>query len=363
MKATRPLPTGEYKVGTRTFTVNTGKKEILDGHTDEIRRLSCRIWYPADAEDVKNRKKAEYMNREQAKAMKQNYEKRTANGENVSECYPDAAPAEGKFPLVIYNHGYTSFKEQNSFLCLDLVSHGYVVVTLEHPYEASVTVYDDGTVLKKDKKITKRNTQPFIPGLIAMLRMIKKKGTDEELFRNFDAFQHKYSSYMFGRLDAWAEDTDIVREYVLQNFADMIDLPAGVGLTGHSFGGDTAYALCRRTDHYKCGINIDGGLFGEFGDTVLRYPFMNITSEENYKVVTRCFLDIQSDVYSAVFKQMKHLGFTDLKFAIPVSVGKLPPAVMHTNLCKCHLMFFDKYLKGQDVDMKIQEEKVTLVKR
>lgn len=363
MNIKRPMPTGRYIVGTRLFTVNTEKKEILSGHTDEIRRLSCRIWYPADPEDVKSRKKAEYLNRYLAEAVKADYEKSTADGKNSMECYADAEYDGGRFPLLIYNHGYTSYKETNSFLCIDLASHGYVVVAPEHPYESQATVYDDGTVIRKDPSITKRCYEPMIPALVSGMRLLKKKGTDEEIFRAFDEYQHRYSRFMIGRLDAWCEDTEVVREYVLREYADIIDTEKGIGLTGLSFGGAVSYSLLRKTEHYVCGINIDGGLFGEYEDTTLSSPFMNITSEEHRNLVAGAFIDAKADMYAATFQEMKHLGFGDLKFFIRKHVGKLPPMVLHENLCRCHLLFFDKYLKGEDIDMKISEEKVSLVRR
>jgi hypothetical protein len=45
---------------------------------------------------------------------------------------------------------------------------------------------------------------------------------------------------------------------------------------------------------------------------------------------------------------MKHFGFSDMKFLLPVKsmVGKLPAQVFHENLCRCHLEFFDAFLKG-----------------
>jgi hypothetical protein len=45
---------------------------------------------------------------------------------------------------------------------------------------------------------------------------------------------------------------------------------------------------------------------------------------------------------------MKHIGFADTKYMIPLKsmVGKLDADAFHENLCKCHLEFFDAYLKG-----------------
>ena len=45
---------------------------------------------------------------------------------------------------------------------------------------------------------------------------------------------------------------------------------------------------------------------------------------------------------------MTHIGFADaIKYILPIKllVGKLDADVLHENLCKCHLEFFDTYLK------------------
>lgn len=43
-------------------------------------------------------------------------------------CVPDAEPAEGRFPLLVFHSGYGSSFEDNSVFCEYLASHGYVVV-------------------------------------------------------------------------------------------------------------------------------------------------------------------------------------------------------------------------------------------
>ena len=46
-------------------------------------------------------------------------------------------------------------------------------------------------------------------------------------------------------------------------------------------------------------------------------------------------------------KILKHIGFSDAKYMIPLKsmVGKLSPDVAHDEICKIHLEFFDTYLK------------------
>ena len=199
-----------------------------------------------------------------------NYEKMTAAGENISECFEHAPFIEGKkFPLIIFNHGYMSYREGNSFLCIELASHGYVVISVAHSLEAACAEFDDGTCLFCDKGLSKKLYQPFLVGLFAAVRLSKAKGTNAELSGKFDAFQKKYCGFQTGRLDEWVKDTKAALEYAKEHLGSLIDFEKGVGATGHSFGGDTAYALCLREKEFVCGVNIDGAPFGDYRRDVL----------------------------------------------------------------------------------------------
>jgi dienelactone hydrolase len=45
----------------------------------------------------------------------------------------EAAVAEGRFPVVLFSHGFTSLRLQSSFLTSHLASHGMIVVAPDHP--------------------------------------------------------------------------------------------------------------------------------------------------------------------------------------------------------------------------------------
>ena len=140
----------------------------------------------------------------------------------------------------------------------------------------------------------------------------------------------------------------------------MIDFEKGIGASGHSMGGDTAYALCARNDDFVCGINLDGGLFGDYSNDVQTKPFMQISCKDNENVVNRVYIRHSKPVYKALFRDMKHIGFADAKHMIPMKsmVGKLDPDLLHENLCRLHLEFFDSYLKGLKSEPKFKNSDV-----
>ena len=344
-----PKPTGEYAVGTTTYTIKEHRPEVMPA--GGMRSIAARVYYPVLKESVKELPKTVMLSENMIKGFKASFHVApdfTKNPEsNLSECYTDAPKIPGqKFPLIMFNHGYNSYREGNSFLCIELASHGYVVISVAHSYEALCTEFDDGTWVLSDKKNTKLY-EPMLGGLFAMYKLISSKGSNEELAQRFDVIQRKYCKFMMGRLPEWIKDNEAALDHAKKNFDDLIDFSKGVGVSGHSFGGNTAYALCARNEDFACGINIDGAPFGDYTNDIQTKPFMQICCQANEKAAARIFLNHTKTVYKVLFKDMQHIGFADSKYTMPMKsvVGKLPPAVLHENLCKCHLEFFDAYLK------------------
>ena len=347
-----PAPTGEYAVGTFTFTVYNDREEVLA--PGSMRSIPARVYYPVKKESVEDMSKARYLSRGVAEGLKNSlnfkidYDKIEEGGENTSECYENAPKIEGvKFPLVIYNHGLGVYREANSFLCLDIASHGYVVICPSHPFDSACSEADDGTKVEYDRSAGKKMYQPYLPAMFAIIKVLKAKGTDRELAEKFDLFQKKYCKYLGSRIEECKKDTLAVLKYAKENLQDIIDFEKGVGVTGHSLGGVTAYMLCLEHDEFVCGLNMDGALFGDNMGKILKKPFSQLSCKANVNVETRTYIDHTAPVYGAVFNDMQHTGFADVKYVIPAKmiVGSLDPDVAHENVCRIHLEMFDSYLK------------------
>ena len=348
----RPSPSGEYAVGTFTFTVYDDRDEVLVPGTK--RSVPARVYYPVSKASVEGMSKIRYMSREMADALKKtmhapiNYDKSEAAGDNVSDCYKNAPKiANKKFPLIMFNHGLASYREANSFLCIELASHGYVVISVTHPLDAALTELDDGTRIMMHKDTTKKQYEPFLPGAFSVIRLTSSKGSEKELADKFDVIQNKYCKYIQSRIDEWMKDTITAVNYAKENLADIIDFSKGIGVTGHSLGGATAYMLCLDNKEFVCGANLDGALFGNNKGKILRKTFLQFSCKTNLNAETRPYIGHTKPVYSALFKNMQHIAFSDMKHMIPIKaiVGSLDPDVMHGNICKMHLELFDSYLK------------------
>jgi dienelactone hydrolase len=367
-----PKPTGKYAVGTFTYTVKDVRPETLPGYTSEERSVAGRVYYPVRPGDTEGLEKEHGISREMAAGLKKSfkipldYDRMEAGGENFSECYKDAPVIKDeKFPLIMFSHGYMSYREGNSFLCIELASRGYVVISVAHSHEAIVTEFDDGSSIPFEQSYAKKMYEPMLGGILAALKVTKLKGSFEEKAEALDKMQKKYCHFMMGRVPEWEEDMRAALKYAKENLSDMIDFDKGVGVSGHSLGGAAAYTLCLDDQDFVCGINIDGALFGDHGDKVMHKPFMQINCKANANVTARGSIYKDSVSYRVLFRDMVHVAFSDMKFAIPskLMVGKLEPELMHENLCNVHVAFFDTYLKHINEEPEIKDNDVITVEK
>ena len=84
-------------------------------------------------------------------------------------------------------------------------------------------------------------------------------------------------------------------------------------------------------------------------------PFYQICCKENFNAETKPMLNSNVPVYYAIFENMKHIGFTDAKFFLSAAniVGKMDGNIMHRHLSDIHIKFFNKYLKGANINMPV----------
>ena len=348
------MPTGKYAVGTKTFTIYNTRKEALDTKGDSMRHIPARIYYPISKNTTEGLTKAKSLSRSEAMGIKKifmiplNYDKMEAAGENDSECYVDAPFIEDKkFPLIVFNHGYFSYIEGNSFLLIELASQGYVVLTVGHPYEGTGTDYDDGTYTIADKSLANKMYHPYWRGILAAYKLTKYKGTLQEQAEFFEEFQNKYCKFIGTRVEEWITDTNFAVEHAKKEFAQILDLTNGIGIAGHSQGGAVAYKACLTDPEYTCGINIDGGLFGDTQGLTMNKPFMQLSCLDNENIVTKGYINHTKPAYKVLFRDMKHMGFADIKYALKpgMTAGKLDADLAHKYTCRSFLEFFDCYLR------------------
>lgn len=330
-----PEPSGLYPVGVTRFDwLDAGRPETLTADPDDYRELVVRAWYPASPQP--GDRLAPYWPDISAggPAMMNNWHFPTFITGHLrlvkTHSYQDAAVAgaAARFPVLFFSHGYGAIDEsKNTVQMEELASHGYIIFSINHPYESLAAIYDDG-----------------------------RAATLSEQAR--DNLRH--TSRLHGRIDDWVNDTLFVmgQAELLQSgeipspLAGRLDLERQ-GVFGFSFGGATAAVVCLADPRCEAGANLDGSLWGDrITQEPLEKPFLFFDSAESAGKNDDVFRMALGPVYNARIAASKHVNFSDICGWSPVSslsglCGRIEPRRMGGILNAYLLAFFDEYLRGE----------------
>lgn len=150
-----PRRAGPYPVGVTTMTLVDHSR--VDPANQGPRSLLTEVWYPAtdDSMDLPKNQFTDFLLRGTNPALnmalqigfKANVEELNKRFTNLA--VRDARVRDGKFPLILFSHGNGGIRQQSTFLCDYLASHGYVVMSPDHTGNSAVTVVDGKLVTNK----------------------------------------------------------------------------------------------------------------------------------------------------------------------------------------------------------------------
>ncbi len=193
---------GTFPVGTRTMTfIDPARPDVLQpdaaaGFARAPRALPVTIWYPA-ADAAKDRQRITYSmpapflaGRKREPGLMLSFAGLAAR---------DAAPAAGRFPLVMLSHGYNNRAVGFSDLAENLASKGYVVVAIEHGDIDPATTRSPFTSFA-GVLINRSADQRFVIAEVA-----RRAGTDRDsVFAHVDAANMALAGYSMGGYGAIA---------------------------------------------------------------------------------------------------------------------------------------------------------------
>lgn len=274
-----PQPTGQYAVGRITYHwIDHSRTEQFSKLPGASRELMVYIWYPADSRG--HSKRSRYLPGVDAFAgAKNGKQMRDFWGDSwplarshrvVSETLdaPPVAPGNKRFPLLTFSPGLGIPVIAYTALIQEVVSHGYVVASIEPTYEAPVVVFPDGRMIPASPEATGRHL-PTPAG-----------ETREQFIKRMHSFDEPH-------INRWAADiTFSIDQMRLLNsgnpsvapFAGRLDL-RNVAAWGHSFGGRAAARACQLDQRIKAcmnadGLGPDGPIFVFQGEPLPSQPFM-----------------------------------------------------------------------------------------
>ena len=158
-RPTLPAPDGPYGVGRVSYALtDPSRAEPLAASPNARRKMMVYVWYPTDRKVVEGKATAPYLpGLDEVKS-------KISDGD-ISDMFrpatyvgPASLPTtevvengpmphgKQKFPLLLFSHGWGNPTFLYTAVLQDLVSHGYVVAAIDHPYDTTYTRFPDGKV-------------------------------------------------------------------------------------------------------------------------------------------------------------------------------------------------------------------------
>jgi len=337
-------PSGPYAIGTRTVTLtDPNRKETYSGK-DEPRRFIIQIWYPAAMPDL-SAKPAPWMPEaiivapalaEYLHLPRFFFDHLTLAKSSAYENIP-ASRENGSYPVLVFSHGWNGFRQQSTFLMQELASHGYIVISVEHPYGARLTVFPDGSLAP--------NNPSALPA---------GKSTEE----------YETAARILG--EQWSGDIAYTLDYLAQlnqndsegQLTNQLALEK-TGVFGHSTGGGATIQFCATDARCKAGLTLDAfmrpvGL--EVLDNGTKQPFFYMFSElwpfqRNIELFNRYYSHVDPANHVVTILGANHYDFTDLPALSPLAPllglkGPINGARVQRIIDTYTLAFFDWQFKG-----------------
>ncbi|WP_319462761.1 hypothetical protein [Micromonospora sp. RTP1Z1] len=239
-----PALPGRYDVGTLTRALTDHHRADPFAPTPQDRSVMIQLWYPAT--DVEQSAPAPYMTSALA-AFEENASGLPAGtlGSIRTRAHVDAPPrrTRGGWPVVLFSPGSGSSRSLYTTMVEDLASQGFVVVAIDHPYDADAVEFPGG-------RLVLRNQPPDSDQTNAAAVAVRADDTK---------FVLNELSMLHGRLRG------------------TMNLHR-VGMFGHSMGGATTAAAMRTDPRIAAGVDLDGTLYGPVVDAGLSRPFLLMSS-------------------------------------------------------------------------------------
>ena len=366
-----PAPTGPYPVATTSWRLTDRSRPETFAAPGVFRPIEVLAWYPAAKRG--DAVVAPYLREglPEVRAFAHLFGADTAFDavkDTRTHADLDGPPAASprKFPLLVFSHGYTGIPSSYTALMEDLASHGYAVLSVIHPYEATLATLDGGRVVQMlgaDGKFPK-GVQDVLAewdtedATMAAVTQSTDDGEQVRLLRGYLAGLHLTGA----ALQRWVDDTKLVLDRLSSlpkssaagRLAARLD-PAHVGVFGHSMGGVTAGQFCVEDRRCAAGLNLDGSpQSGAMIDAPPGRPFLMVysarpgragASDAIYRRAARPYFRV--DVGDS-----GHLEFSDMVFwggplrARPI-LGAIPPARAVEITRAIGREYFDQQLRGK----------------
>ena len=262
-----PNPSGTFAVGRLDgqHLTDSTRPDRFSPERTKHRELMVYVWYPAQQSNHPSfeayvpeakRIEASVCGRQRMREEFEAVWPMILSDQLRSHVLANATPAvrSGGFPVVLFSHGLGSTTFAYTAQIEDLISHGYVVIAIEHTDMATAVLFPDGQV----RCFQTRTPGGGGNGMDAMMAAVKEE------------------------VQAGAEDIRFVMDNLVQRSISVpvpIDLKH-VAAIGHSAGGTMVARACQLDKRIEACISEEGELsgvsaFADYSDhAVLTQPFL-----------------------------------------------------------------------------------------
>jgi len=296
-----PSPKGPSAVGTKTFFLTDNKRSETYTHDpNDFRRIVLQTWYPTNDTSGKTASYLDFFNlRIDPIAYQLGIDKKLLQNINKisTSSIVNGIPKNDKMlPLVIFSHGLGGFRVQNTIQFQELASRGYIVMSIDHPYDAHLTVFKDSTIA--DFRAEDLNNL-----------------TGDEFWKHW-----------LPKIETRANDVSFIIDWAISesnnlnsDFYRCID-STRIGIFGHSFGGGTSIYSMSRDERIKAAVALDGWVVPIPENTInkgLDRPFLYIGREKwsgpyNQYILQKLINNSTGPIYLSYVKGMKHFDYADI---------------------------------------------------
>jgi len=359
-----PEPEGPYSVGTRDILLELNREEVITEEEDDKRKLMVKVWYPSSDREGEIDPYIDQGGRH-GFAQKYGLPNSTFNylDKVDTHVYRNADVAEGKFPVLVFSHGYNS-KDNNYYALLSqIVSEGYVVFAVNHTYESTGSTFPDGSETYFNYEYAREIEQGTWEDMEPVVAAFK----EDLSFKDRHPIVKKGLKNYFVRemLERWSKDltgvVDNINSWNTSGFFKAKLDTDNIGVFGHSRGGGAAGETLLTDKRIKAGANVDGVQWGRIVDSAFEDPFLYISAdwpEDKEDLNAHAYINKSRSIfYEARILNTGHSNFMDIPFMIPLEMlseaGEIEPEVGIEITSRLITSFFDKHLKNKEVDFNL----------
>ncbi|WP_289140111.1 hypothetical protein [uncultured Brevibacillus sp.] len=296
-----------------------------------------------------------------------------ANGIETNS-YVNAPICDGKYPLLLFSHGYNLFCEANTVQFEELASHGYMVLSIGHEGAGSYKLPSDVLLVpdtEKQMKELQADAVNAIELFSSYSAWLNGDGKDASIEEHRDSYQRLIDGQpgLTAQSERWIKDSLVALDMFLNEGEQGNALlhhhvdKESIGAFGMSFGGSTALSLTHASDLIRASVNLDGFYYSTILEKPIKKPILMVQNETGL-FLTYPFLNAENDAYMIQVKNSTHANFTDYNEILAENyiskgvvgdkeveqaiLGEIDPNEMERIMNVLLLDFFDKYLKGKD---------------